>query len=217
MAAEGWRGTNLENARDEGFDLDRLWRAFGLLETWIAEGILPGAAALVTRGGRVIGETYVGIAHRGEGRPVDSSTIWSLASITKPFTATAVMQLVERGLLSLDEPVYRVIPEFLDAPESAFDRRHVTLRHLLTHSSGLPGFSEDNIALRRSHQPLGAFVRSYMRQPLFFAPGSAHLYSNPAILTAAEVVARALTGTLGQKVDEPRIRAFVDHVQSQII
>ena len=217
MAAEGWRGTNLENARDCGFDPDRLWRAFGLLDGWIKDGVLPGAAALVARGGRIVGETYVGLANRTENRPVDSSTIWGLASITKPFTATAVMQLVEHGVLSLDEPAYRYLPDFLDAPETAFNRRHVTLRHLLTHSSGLPGFSEDNFDLRRARQPLSAFVQSFMRQPLFFAPGTAHIYSNPAILMAAEIVARAVSGKLGQSMTAPQIQSFLDHVRSQIL
>ncbi len=210
-------GVNVDGARDAAFDPDGLHRAFHLLEDWVDQGILPGAAALVSRGGRVAGEAYVGLAHRPQGRAVDSETIWSLASVTKPFTATAVMLLVEEGVLSLDEPLHELLPEFLDAPETPFDRRAVTLRHVLAHCSGLPGFSEDNTALRQAHRPLEDFVRSFRRQPLLFAPGSAHYYSNPGILMAAEVVGRALTGALGQAVATPAVRQLHQFVARRVL
>jgi beta-lactamase class C len=208
---------NLDEARATGFDPDRLRDAFRLLATWVEAGVLPGAAAVIARGGRIAGDAYVGQAHQARRQPVDDQTIWSLASVTKPFTATAVMLLVERGLVSLDEPLYRLLPEFLDAPETAFDRRAVTLRHVLAHCSGLPGFSEDNTALRQAHRPLEDFVRSFGRQPLLFAPGTAHYYSNPGILMAAEVVGRALDGTLGQAVATPAVGRLHAFVSEQIL
>lgn len=211
------QGVSLDGARQAAFDPDGLRCAFGLLEGWVAEGILPGAAVLVARGGRIAGEAYLGLAHTEQRRPVDAGTIWSLASITKPFTATAVMLLVEEGYLSLDEPLYRYIPEFMRAPETPFDRRTVTLRHTLAHCSGLPGFSEDNLALRQAHRPLADFVRSFGRQALLFAPGTAHLYSNPGILMAAEAAARALDGTLGRELEEPSIARFHPFVQHSIL
>ncbi|HEX5416761.1 MAG TPA: serine hydrolase domain-containing protein [Chloroflexota bacterium] len=199
------RRIELDRAREAGFDPDRLRRAFGLLEGWTEDGTVPGAGALIARDGKIAGEAYVGLAHRAEKRAVSADTVWSLASITKPFTATALLQVVEDGLVALDEPVYRLFPEFLDAPETAFNRRAVTVRHLLTHSSGLPGFSPDNLALRQAHRPLEDFVRSFASQALAFAPGSAHLYSNPAILSAAEIAARASTGSLGKRQETPRV------------
>jgi CubicO group peptidase (beta-lactamase class C family) len=211
------RGILLDEAAAAGVDPDGLRQAFGLLEEWIGEGMPAGVAALVARGGRIAGEAYLGLADRRRGRPVDAATIWSLASITKPVTATAFMLLVERGQLDLDTPLYRWLPEFLDAPATAFDRRAVTPRHLLAHCAGLPGFSPDNLVLRQAHQPLTAFVRSFGRQPLLFAPGSAHLYSNPGILLAAEAVGRALAGTLGQPVAAPAIDHFHPFVREQIL
>jgi beta-lactamase class C len=207
----------VDGARDAGLDPDGLRRAFGLLESWVEEGVLPGAAALISRGGRVAGEAYVGLANRALGRPVDSATVWACASITKPFTATAAMLMVEEGVLSLDEPLHRLLPESLRAPETPFDRRSVTLRHLLAHCSGLPGVSEDNIELRRAHRPLEEFVRSYGRQPLLFAPGSQFFYSNLGILLAAEMVGRALDGTLAQEVDRPAVRRLFPFVQERIL
>ena len=217
MDEKAARGIFVDAARAAGLDPDRLRRAFGRLETWVEEGVLPGAAALVARGGRIAGEAYVGLAHRAQRRPVEAGTIWSLASVTKPFTAAAVMLLVERGLVSLDEPLHRLLPEFLRAPPTAFDRTAVTLRHVLAHCSGLPGFSEDNLDLRRAHRPLEDFVRSFGRQPLLFAPGAAHYYSNPGILMAAEVVGRALAGTLGQEVETPAVGRFHAFVHDLIL
>jgi CubicO group peptidase (beta-lactamase class C family) len=210
------RGLQLDTARDAGLDPDALRRAFGLLEGWVAEGTLPAAAAIVARGGQIAGEAYVGDA-QPDGRPADSDTVWGLASITKPVTATAVLLLVERGLVALDEPIYTLLPEFLDAPATPFDRRAVTLRHLLAHCSGLPGFPPDNLALRRAHQPLAAFVRAMSRQPLLCAPGTLHYYSNCGIALAAEVVGRACTGTLRQPVAAPAIDAYHPFVHEAIL
>jgi beta-lactamase class C len=211
------RGVSIDGAREAGMNPDALRRAFSLLEGWVAEGTLPGAAALVARGGVIAGEAYLGLANRGPERPATSDTIWSLASVTKPFTATAVMRLVETGILSLDQPLGQLVPEFLAGPATEFDRRLVTLRHTLAHCSGLPGYSPNNLDLRRAHRPLEDFVLAYGQQPLFFQPGSFHLYSNPGILLAAEVVGRALDGALGVTVDHPRVNRFHDFVQAQIL
>ena len=211
------QGICTEAAWDAGFDPTLLRRAFDLLEMWVERGVVPGAAALVARGGHVAGEAYVGLAHRAAGRRVTSETVWALASITKPVTALAVMLLVERGRLALDEPVVSLLPEFADAPATPFDRGAVTVRHLLCHCSGLPGFAPDNFALRRAHRPLEDFVRSFLRQPLLFAPGTLHYYSNPAIVAAAEIVGRARAGTLRRPVEAPAVGHYHSFVQTQIL
>lgn len=211
------RGIDVAAAADAGLNPERLAFAFGLLERWVEKDILPGAAALVARGGKIAGEAYLGRADRAKNLPVTSETIWSLASVTKPFTAAAVMILVERGQISLDEPLHQLLPEFLDAPPTSFDRRLVTLRHVLAHCSGLPGFSPDNLTLRQAHRPLEDFVHSFGRQPLFFAPGALHLYSNPGILLAAEAVGRSLAGSLGKRVDRPQVRRYHQFVHEEIL
>jgi CubicO group peptidase (beta-lactamase class C family) len=208
---------SLDGARELGFDPDRLKRAFLLLDGWAHEGVIPGAGALVARGEAVAGEAYIGLANKSTGAPADERTVWSLASVTKPFTAAAVMLLVEEGLLSLDEPVQTLIPEFAEGETSTFDRARVTLRHALAHCSGLPGFSPDNTDLRKAHQPLEAFVRSFGQQALYFEPGSHHLYSNPGILLAAEAVGRALDGTLGQRLETPAVGRYHSFVHDHIL
>ena len=74
---------------------------------------------------------------------VRADSVFLLASITKPLTACSVLLLVERGLLSLDDPVQKHLPEFVGG-----DRPHVLVRHLLSHTSGLPDMVPANVELR---------------------------------------------------------------------
>ena len=171
---------------DAGLDAAQLARAFGLLGQWVEEGVLPGATALVARRGTVVGRAWLGNAAKPPGtRPIDAQTLFAAASITKPFTATAILELVERGLISLDQPVRELLPEF-QAPGT----EAITLRHFLTHTSGLPEYCEDNEAIRREQGGLDAFFQSYCRGTPRFAPGSAWAYSNYGFGLAGEVVSR---------------------------
>lgn len=211
------QGVHVDGARDAGCNPDALRRAFGVLEEWVADGVVPGVAAVVARGGHVAGEAYVGQSNIRRRRSVRSDTIWSIASITKPVTAAAVLMLVEQGRFSLGEPLSELVPEFLGGPVTPFEREAVTLRHVLSHSSGLPGVSEDNIELRKAHKPLDDYVRSHMRQPLLFAAGSRHYYSNCGITLAAEVLGRALAGGIGRQFDQPQVGRYHKFVEESIL
>ncbi len=200
-------GLVMDSPERNGLDPDRLRHAFAILEGWIADSGVPGIGAVVAREGRVVAEAYFGTADRLTGRPVDDRTIWSVASVTKPFTAAVVMRAVDSGLVSLDEPVARHVPELLsgtaeDRGDFVHFRDRITIRHCLSHSSGLPGFSAANFDLRRAHRPLSDFVQSFARAPQLFEPMSAHLYSNCGILMAAEVAGRVLANqdSLGEPV-----------------
>jgi CubicO group peptidase (beta-lactamase class C family) len=169
-----------------GMDSERLERAFGLMRGWVEDGTLPGASALVARRGVVVGRRWFGDAVREpERRPIGPETLFAVASITKACTATAVMQLAERGLLSIDQPVHELLPEF-----AGHGRENITLRHFLTHTSGLPEYCEDNEEIRRGHLGLDAFVRSYCRGRLLFPSGTQWSYSNFGFGLAGEIVAR---------------------------
>src|SRR6185312_17438804 len=101
-----------------------------MVSGWVEAGLLPGAALLIARGDDVLIERYWGKASLPTGAPAGPHTLWSIASITKPITAAAVMACVDRGRLSLDAPVVDYLPEFTgDAGQS---RLEVTLRHFLT-------------------------------------------------------------------------------------
>ena len=208
---------DVEGADEAGLDAEALRRAFDLLASWVEADVLPGAAALVARGGKVAGEAYLGLAHRAQQRAVGRGD---------HLVAGVSDQALHRG--GGDAPGGRRAPlpgraPLPDAPRvprwraSAFDRKAVTLRHVLSHCSGLPGFSPDNNALRQAHRPLEDFVRSFGAQPLLFAPGSAHYYSNPGILLAAEAVGRALAGTLGERVPGPAVSRYHPFVHERIL
>jgi CubicO group peptidase (beta-lactamase class C family) len=132
----------------------------------------------------------------------DGETLFLVASITKPVTVTAAMILVERGLIALDDPVSAFVPEFAQN-----GKQDVRLRHLMTHTSGLPDMLPDNLALRASHAPLSRFIEGVIQLPLRFTPGSQVSYQSMGIAMLAEVVSRvtgcALAEFLRNEVFQP--------------
>lgn len=163
---------------------DRVAGAFVLLDGYVTDDVLPGAAAIVGYQGRIIGEHYTGLADAVARHPITADTLFAVASLTKPLTATALMALVERGLCSLDEPVGQIAPEF------AALSRGVTVRHLLTHTSGLPGFAPRNEALRAAQAPLPTLLEAFLRCSPGYAPGTAFRYSNAGVAAQAALIAR---------------------------
>jgi CubicO group peptidase (beta-lactamase class C family) len=113
-------------------DAGRLPRTRAALEAGVAEGLHLGAQAYVSHGGKVVGDFAVGTARAGVPMRRDSLVLW--LSATKPVAAVAVAQLWEKGLLDLDDPVARHIPEF-----AARGKEAVTIRHVLTHTGGFRG------------------------------------------------------------------------------
>ena len=106
-----------------------------------------------------------------------------IASPTKPMTASAVLWLRDRRELALNDPVEKYLPEFRGGERDA-----VTIRHLLTHTSGLPDMLPENTELRRQHAPLSEFVARTCRTPLLFRPGEKVSYQSMGILLAAAIV-----------------------------
>jgi CubicO group peptidase (beta-lactamase class C family) len=142
-------------------------------------------AAVIGKDGRLVAEFYGGLAD-GE-RPVTTDTLFSLASITKLFTACAAMALVEDGLVALDEPLAVWLPEF--APD---ERAQLTLRRLLTHTSGLPLDLGPEEQERIGPTPsLEAILDQYARLRPVVPPGSQVRYSNMNYGLLARVVERA--------------------------
>jgi CubicO group peptidase (beta-lactamase class C family) len=109
--------------------------------------------------------------------------LFLVASITKPVTVTAVMLLVERGRLTLEDKVARFVPAF-----AANGKGDVLIRHLMTHTSGLPDMVPDNEKLRREHQPLSRFVEEICKLPLLFPPGTRVSYQSAGTAMLGEVV-----------------------------
>lgn len=159
---------------------DQIDQAAELLTRVCASGQVRGAALHVRCGARVFDQAF------GTAPSVDAAFL--LGSISKPIVIAAVMTLYDQGLFSLDDPVKKYLPEFVGEA-----RERVTIRHLLTHVSGLPDQLPRNASLRQSHAPLAAFVEAACQVSLAFEPGTRYEYSSMAILLAAEIAQR-LTG-----------------------
>ncbi len=135
----------------------------------------------------------------GEATSVDAAFL--LGSISKPIAIAALMTLFDKGLFGLDDKVKKHLPEFTGGA-----RDRVTIRHLLTHVSGLPDQLPENASLRQSHAPLSEFVKAAIRVPLGFEPGTRYEYSSMAILLAAEIAQRLSGVEIKQFVDESVLR-----------
>lgn len=172
-----------------GFAAARLHRLYTFLTAATADGRLPGAAIQLGRAGQFLAPRAFGRMRPDvDASPVQPDTIFLTASVTKPLTVTAVMLLVERGDLLLDDPVYTILPAFGNRGKEA-----VTVRHLMTHTSGLPDMLPNNIALRQAHAPLNEFYRQICELPLDFAPGTNIQYQSCGTATLA-MIAEELTG-----------------------
>jgi CubicO group peptidase (beta-lactamase class C family) len=136
------------------------------------------------------------------GKAASGDAMFLLGSISKPINVTALMTLFDQGKFQLDDRVKKFLPAF-----TGDGRDRVTIRHLLTHVSGLPDQLANNQELRKQHAPLTKFVAQAMRAPLAFTPGSRYQYSSMGILLAlriAEVISRSDMHTLvDRKVFQP--------------
>jgi CubicO group peptidase (beta-lactamase class C family) len=116
------------------------------------------------------------------GKATSDDAMFLLGSISKPINVTAVMTLFDQGRFRLDDRVRKFLPAF-----TGDGRDDVTIRHLLTHVSGLPDQLPNNIELRKRHAPLTEFAEQAVRTRLDFAPGARYQYSSMGILLATRI------------------------------
>ncbi len=208
---------------DHGMDAGLLARIGALVqERYVGPGKLPCADILVARGGEPVYRATLGHA-RADGTPLREDAIYRIASMTKPVTSIAFMQLLEEGKVALDDPVARVIPEFANlgvynggggaapfAPTTPAPAMRMV--DLLTHMAGLTyGFQNRTSvdAAYREKLPDGGrtipgfdhFVSELAQIPLEFAPGSAWNYS-VATDVLGIVVSRIAGKPLGEVFEE---------------
>jgi CubicO group peptidase (beta-lactamase class C family) len=173
-------------AESVGMAAEQLECAAAHLEQAVASNQIGAASLTVARRGKVVYSRGYGRLRPAEGAPpVAADSVFLLASITKPVTAGALMMLVDEGWVSLEDPVCRYLPEF-----SGGRRGEVKVRHLLSHTSGLPDMLPENTSLRRAHAPLRAFVEGALKTPLLFRPNAAFRYQSMGTLLAAEIAER---------------------------
>ena len=152
----------------------RAQEADRLIASRIKMGEIAAAAFLVRQGGFEVTRAY-GVAK------ID--TPFLVASLTKPMTVSAVMLLRDRRQLALTDPVKQFLPQF-----TGDGREAITIKHLITHMSGLPDMLPENVELRKRHAPLSEFVERTCRTGLLFQPGGQVRYQSMGILLAAAIV-----------------------------
>lgn len=167
------------------------------LEPYVASNWLAGAVAVVAGTNRIICSDAVGFADVAAKKPMKEDALFWIASMTKPFTAVAFMMLADDGKVSLDDPVAKYIPQMSslwvvagktnDTLTLKRQARPITLRHLLSHTSGLP-FLTPMLSDDLASQPLDQQVLSFTMSPLEFQPGEGYRYSNQGIDTVGRVI-----------------------------
>lgn len=185
-----------------GMSAERLARIDAMIETAITENRIPGAVALVVRNGKIVHHQAYGLADNETGRALKKDDIFRIASQTKAITATAVMMLWERGRFQLDDPIAKWIPEFKDAGvlktfnevdvtwTSEPANKPITIRHLLTHTSGIGyGVIDGDARIKQIYakagvtdlfttEPvtIGESVKKLAKLPLHHHPGERYTY-----------------------------------------
>ncbi|MBV9708658.1 MAG: beta-lactamase family protein [Chloroflexi bacterium] len=164
-----------------------LERRLPLVEKYLAQvrrGLrLPGLSVSVVLDGKVLYTAGFGVA--SPGRAVSPHTPFLLGSLSKSFTALAIMQLVECGKLRLDDPVQQHVPWFTVASP---DAASLTVRHLLTHTSGLSCYAGRNLLSGRGDKSVDQSVRALSGVKLVHAPGARFEYSNSNYLVLASLI-----------------------------
>jgi CubicO group peptidase (beta-lactamase class C family) len=153
-----------------------------------ASGRSRGLALGILQGGRIVKAQGYGLANVELGVPVTSATVFESASLGKQFTAAGILLLMQDGKLSLDDPITKYLPAAPDA------WRGITIRHLLTHTSGIPEYEERDSTLNlRLDYTEDELLRSFARYPLLFAPGEEWSYSNSGYVLLG-IIIKAVSG-----------------------
>lgn len=149
-------------------------------------GAAPGFSVVIVREDQVIFEKGYGREIAGQRAPMTAQTSTAIGSLTKSFTAMAMLQLVEQGQVRLDDPVIRYLPEFRTANKTRSDK--ITVRMLLNNSSGLPGGVSQR--WQEKGKSLELLMESLQSVYLKREPGSAYEYSNTAFSIAGLIIGR---------------------------
>jgi len=160
------------------------------------ENGIVGSTFIFVHDNRLLAREFYGLADKERNRPVDWDTIYHWASITKTFTGIAIMQLRDRGLLDLDDPIVKYIPELRGVHNPYGDMSGITLRHLLSHSSGFRGSSWPwKSQPWHPHEPMRweQLVAMIPYTGIEFEPGSKWSYSNPGIIFLGQVIEQLST------------------------
>ena len=164
---------------------DRLNRLYNFLEAAVHKDEIPGAALQISVGADCNAVKAFGKFQPNLADPMQQDSIFLVASITKPFTVAAVVFLAERGQLLLDDLASKYVPEF-----GVYGKDLVTIRQLMTHSSGLPDMLPENQSLRERHAPMSEFIQQICQLKLDFPAGTGLQYQSTGLAILGEIVHR---------------------------
>ena len=164
-------------------DIDRMFREFATREH------VPGAAWGIIVDGKLVHVGTTGVRDISNRDPVDTGTVFRIASMTKSFTALAILRLRDEGKLSLDDPAEQFVPELAGLRYPTTDSPKITIRHLLSHAEGFP---EDNPwgdqQLAITDEEMSALMRRGI--PFSNAPGIGYEYSNYGFAILGRIITR---------------------------
>ncbi len=167
-------------------DAERLKLIPVRMKAAVERGTMSGAVVLTARRGEVMSLEAVGFQDFESKKPMRPDTIFDTRSVTKVVTAVGVMILMEEGRLALGDPVEKYLPEF--KPRGQFGP--IRIRHLLTHTSGLPLYrlpESEEIAIKR-HRTLSDYVAFLSQQEPEFEPGTQHRYTSGGFAILGRVI-----------------------------
>lgn len=224
MAA--WADDPLPRAKPDeaGMSLGRLQRIAAFAKAEIEAGQIPGAVIAVARRGKLVYFEAFGMRDKAAGTPMTTDTIFSLASMTKPMTTVAALQLYEQGRLLIDDPLAKYFPRFADMKVAVFDSAHpesavstvpaarqITLQDLMRHTSGLSYATAGTTMLHKQYAPSSnGASRTLTREelldkqaslPLPYQPGTVWEYSF-GLDVLGFVVEKVTQKSLGQALRE---------------
>lgn len=158
----------------------------------------PGITALVSRNGQIIYKKAFGMANLELNAPMQIDNVFWIASMGKQFTATAILQLVERGKLKLNDEITKFIPDY---PTQG---NKITIEHLLTHTSGIHNFSgikdpEKKLAFDCTPNEVIDFFKNL---PMKFAPGTKWEYSNSGFFLLGYIIEKVTGKSYGEYLEE---------------
>lgn len=199
-----------------GFDAARLRSVDShLKQRYIDTGLLANAQLLVSRGGEIVHFSSQGVDREGSSRSIDESSIFRIASMTKPITSVGFMMLVEQNKVALDTPVANILPEFANTVVSANDEsasgpptHPMRMVDLLRHTSGLTYGFQHRTPVDEAYRAgdlenwhgqfdLDGFTAALADVPLEFSPGTAWNYS-----VSTDVIGAIIQRISGQPLDE---------------
>ena len=170
------------------------------MQKFVDQGEIAGVVTVVGRKDAIVSLDAVGSLTAEGTEPMPKNALFRIASMTKPITAIGIMILVDEGKLSIDDPVAKHLPEFRgqmlvdgrtkETVTLKKPTRAITLRDLLTHTSGLPGQFPEGLSdlYARRKLTLAEAVMAFSQRPLDFEPGSKWAYCNPGIDTLGRVI-----------------------------